>query len=223
MSNEDKLLMKNQMKWGLATLILLLGIAAVFLLMDKDTAKTPKTTLGQSTKDLLKQDVKSPQQANTSGAEKRQPPPGTSPNGHLHDGVWHDAPHTKLSETLKREVSVLTPGTGENSDDLERLNQKLFQDWKVFERKLQRKYPVLFDRQELARVAQTKAGRQKLKGQADALIAEQLEFFEIMVSQLPPEVAAETLRLTEELFMQNNQGLKPQHIKSAFERMRTKL
>ena len=70
--------MEKQMKWGLATLMLLLGIAAVFLFIDKDTETKPKYTLGQQTKDLLKQDVKSPQQAETPGAEKRQPPPGTS-------------------------------------------------------------------------------------------------------------------------------------------------
>ena len=50
--------MKKQMKWGLATLILLLGIAAVFLLMDNDTETEPEMTLGQPTKDLLKQGVK---------------------------------------------------------------------------------------------------------------------------------------------------------------------
>ena len=72
--------MSKQMKWGLATLILLLGIAAVFLLMDKDTNTEPKMTLGQQTKDLLEQGVKLPQQANTSSAEKRQPPPGASPD-----------------------------------------------------------------------------------------------------------------------------------------------
>ena len=46
--------MKNQMKWGLATLLLLLGIATVFLIIDKDTDTEPKMTLGQPTKDLLK-------------------------------------------------------------------------------------------------------------------------------------------------------------------------
>ena len=47
--------MKNQMKWGLATLMLLLGIAAVFLFIDKDTETEPEMTLGQPTKDLLKE------------------------------------------------------------------------------------------------------------------------------------------------------------------------
>ena len=61
--------MSKQMKWGLATLMLLLGIAAVFLFIDKDTETEPEMTLGQPTKDLLKKGVKSPQQANTSDTE----------------------------------------------------------------------------------------------------------------------------------------------------------
>ena len=65
----------------------MLGIATVFLLMDKDTAKTPKTTLGQQTKDLLKQGAPSPQQADTSIADAaRQSPPSASPRD---SDVWH--------------------------------------------------------------------------------------------------------------------------------------
>ena len=70
--------MKKHKIWGFAILLLLLGIAAVFLITDKDTNTEPEMTLGQPTKDLLKQGVKLPQQAETPGAEKRQPPPGTS-------------------------------------------------------------------------------------------------------------------------------------------------
>ena len=46
--------MKKHKIWGLATLLLRLGIAAVFLIIDKDTDIEPKMTLGQPTKDLLK-------------------------------------------------------------------------------------------------------------------------------------------------------------------------
>ena len=41
---------KRKMKWGLATLMLLLGIAAVFLFIDKDTEIEPEMTLGQQQK-----------------------------------------------------------------------------------------------------------------------------------------------------------------------------
>ena len=53
--------MSKQMKWGLATLMLLLGIAAVFLFIDKDTNTEPKMTLGQPTKDLLNKPIPQPQ------------------------------------------------------------------------------------------------------------------------------------------------------------------
>ena len=75
--------MNKQMIWGLTTLILLLGIAAVFLLMDKDTAKTPKTTLGQQTKDLLKQGVKWTNNPVTADTQKPPSPSesyGTAPS-----------------------------------------------------------------------------------------------------------------------------------------------
>ena len=86
--------MKKEMKWGLATLILLLGIAAVFLLTDKDTATKPKMTLGQPTKDLLKQGVKSPQQAETLVAVNEQEVDTSHPDYHVHpDGTLHIGTH----------------------------------------------------------------------------------------------------------------------------------
>ena len=66
--------MEKQMIWGLATLLLLLGIAAVFLFIDKDTTTEPEMALGQQTKDLLEQGVKPPP-----AETDRQPPPEESP------------------------------------------------------------------------------------------------------------------------------------------------
>ena len=93
--------MKKEMKWGLATLILLLGIAAVFLFIDKDTAKTPKMTLGQQTKDLLKKGVKLPQQ--TPQDVNKQELDTSHPDYHVHpDGTphidKHDKPIVEVSE-----------------------------------------------------------------------------------------------------------------------------
>ena len=92
--------MKKQMIWGLATLILLLGIAAVFLFIDKDTETEPEMTLRQPTKDLLKQGVKSPQQAETPVAVEELPPvvrPNEHPSGpHQHeDDTAHN--HTPIA------------------------------------------------------------------------------------------------------------------------------
>ena len=109
--------MKKEMKWGLATLILLLGIAAVFLFIDKDTNTEPKMTLGQPTKDLLKQGVKSPQQAETPVAVEELPPSKeahlpSSENSeikegnvkeHFQDGVLYDENHNPIKMTPELE------------------------------------------------------------------------------------------------------------------------
>ena len=90
--------MSKQMKWGLATLLLLLGIAAVFLFIDKDTETEPEMTLGQPTKDLLKKGVKLPQQAETPVAVEELPPvvpPNEHPSGphqHEDDKVHNHSP-----------------------------------------------------------------------------------------------------------------------------------
>ena len=92
--------MEKQMKWGLATLMLLLGIAAVFLFLDKDTETEPEMTLGQPTKDLLKQGVQVQQEvtqeANASDNEPpeqqavdKPPPPGeTKDSGYWEGDRW---------------------------------------------------------------------------------------------------------------------------------------
>ena len=79
--------MKKEMKWGLATLILLLGIAAVFIFLDKDTETEPRLVLGQATKKLLEE---GPQQQST-----------PSPDGHGHDGEWHNKGHQSEPESPK--------------------------------------------------------------------------------------------------------------------------
>ena len=66
--------MKKHKIWGLTTLMLLLGIATLFLLMDTDTAKPPKNVAGQQTKDLLKKGVNMSQQAETPVAVEELPP-----------------------------------------------------------------------------------------------------------------------------------------------------
>ena len=90
--------MKKQMIWGLATLMLLLGIAAVFLFIDKDTTTEPEMTLGQPTKDLLKKGVKLPQQAKTPEAEQRPLPPDDGREYVWHGTHWDpvEAPHAPI-------------------------------------------------------------------------------------------------------------------------------
>ncbi len=89
--------MRKHKKWGIATLMLLLGIATVFLLINTDTPPDPKLVLGQVTKDQLKQGVKlpadNPRGTSTPDAANRQPPPGASANGHWDGNEWHNEPH----------------------------------------------------------------------------------------------------------------------------------
>ena len=91
--------MEKKMIWGLATLILLLGIAAVFLFIDKDTETKPEYALGQPTKDLLKQGVKSPQQANVSDTQK-PPPPDDGREYVWHGNHWDPVDAPKLVDSL---------------------------------------------------------------------------------------------------------------------------
>ena len=92
--------MKKHKIWRLATLILLLGIATVFLIIDKDTDTEPKMTLGQPTKDLLKQGVKLPQQARTSDAEQRPLPPDNGREYEWHGTHWDPVDAPKLVDSL---------------------------------------------------------------------------------------------------------------------------
>ena len=90
--------MKKHKIWRIAILILLLGTPAVFLFIDKDTETKPQHVLEQQTKDLLKQDVKSPQQAETPVAVEELPPvvcPNEHPSGphqHEDDTVHNHSP-----------------------------------------------------------------------------------------------------------------------------------
>ena len=88
--------MKKQMIWGLAILMLLIGIAGVFLLIPQDTDTESKLVLGEATKKLLEDGPKQQVSAQEAG---KPPPPGASPNGHWHDGVWHEEPHAAPADT----------------------------------------------------------------------------------------------------------------------------
>ena len=100
--------MKKQMIWGSATLILLLGIATVFLLMDKDTNTEPKTTLGQQTKDLLKEGVKLPQETPQVVAE--QDIDTSHPDYHVpEEGTPHTGKHTDAESVAPSALAKTLP------------------------------------------------------------------------------------------------------------------
>ena len=78
--------MKNQMKWGLATLMLLLGIAAVFIFLDQN-AELQQLEKETAESDKLRQEHNKPQE--TSVAVEELPPvvpPNEHPSGpHQHE------------------------------------------------------------------------------------------------------------------------------------------
>ncbi len=85
--------MKKHMIWGLAILMLLIGIAGVFLLIPRDTDTESEMVLGDATKKLLEDGPKpkgSPQEVNTPEPGVRPPPPGeTKETGYWHGDHWH--------------------------------------------------------------------------------------------------------------------------------------
>ncbi len=74
---------------GIVVLIVLLGIAGVFLLIDKDTeTETVYNPPSEEEWQKIRQDLAAQK------AAKAQSPEGNREKGHRHaDGTWHDAPH----------------------------------------------------------------------------------------------------------------------------------
>lgn len=93
--------MSKQMIWGLATLILLLGIATVFIFLDQNAELRQ---LEQETADSTKQleERNNPQMVDVSDLQ-RQPPPvkrakrsiGTAINGNLKPNLHHNNRHLR--------------------------------------------------------------------------------------------------------------------------------
>ena len=85
--------MKKQMIWGLATLILLLGIAAVFIFLDQN-AELQQLEQETAESDKLRQEHNKPQETpqvvDVSDDTQRPPPPGeTHQTGYWHGDHWH--------------------------------------------------------------------------------------------------------------------------------------
>ena len=93
--------MKKQMKWGLATLILLLGIAAVFLFIDQN-AELQQLEKETAESDKLRQEHNKPQE--TLGAVEELPPvvpPNEHPSGphQRENGTVHNPSVSQVAQT----------------------------------------------------------------------------------------------------------------------------
>ena len=90
--------MKKEMKWGLATLILLLGIAAVFIFIDQNAELRQ---LEQETADSIKQleERNNPQVVDVSDTQK-PPPPDDGREYEWHGTHWDPVDAPKLVDSL---------------------------------------------------------------------------------------------------------------------------
>ena len=90
--------MKKQMKWGLATLLLLLGIAAVFIFLDQNAELQQ---LEQETADSIKQleERNNPQVVDVSDTQK-PPPPDDGREYEWHGTHWDPVDAPKLVDSL---------------------------------------------------------------------------------------------------------------------------
>ncbi len=83
---------------GIIVLIVLIGIAGVFLLIDKDTeTETVYNPSSDEELDKIRDNQKVKKQPIT--IADRQPPPGASPHGHWHGDEWHDALYAPVPKT----------------------------------------------------------------------------------------------------------------------------
>ena len=96
--------MSKQMKWGLATLILLLGIAAVFIFLDQN-AELQQLEQETAESDKLRQEHNKPQETpqvvDVSDDTQRPPPPGeTHETGYWHGDRWHRHDEARTDDVI---------------------------------------------------------------------------------------------------------------------------
>ena len=91
--------MRKKMYWGIASLILIIGVVGVYFMLqpESDTEPEKKFIVPSEAENKQAKDVNQPQRSVSEVA--KPPPPGASPNEHWHDGEWHDEVHHHISDT----------------------------------------------------------------------------------------------------------------------------
>ncbi len=84
--------MRRKMYWGIAVLIVILFTVGVFLLTQRNIDMEPDVVFEPPSPEVIQKIKDDIAERNAQEAAK-PPPPGASPNGHWHDGVWHNEPH----------------------------------------------------------------------------------------------------------------------------------
>ncbi len=162
--------MRKKMYWGLASLILIVGVVGVFVMLQPDPEPEKRYKLPSEAENKQKKDVNQPQRPVSEVV--KPPPPGASPNGHWHGDEWHDEPH----QTPIAEVSQKTPAENlktEEKTDLSKYYGKSGEDF----------YRDRFSREELEsmiKVEQREVERLKTKHipELEKLREKQLKFLQ---------------------------------------------
>ncbi len=96
--------MRKKMYWGLASLILIIGVVGVYFMLQPEPDTEPEKRFIVPTEAELEK-----------AREARKPPPGASPNGHWHGDEWHDESHAEPA-TVPHTQTVSTEEAA--SDDI---------------------------------------------------------------------------------------------------------
>lgn len=96
--------MNRPLYWGAGLLILLLIAGGSFLFYSQyNELQQLKQDAEEADKQLEENNKPMGQQVEL--PKDRTPPPDASPNGHWHDGVWHDEPHEPVKQTSTRPLT----------------------------------------------------------------------------------------------------------------------
>lgn len=102
--------MRNKWYWGLAAFIILLGTAFIVItIRDRAEIQQPKEQAAETDTLLEEKDKRNAPEV----VEGRQPLQGASPDGHWHDGVWHNESH---DTPIAQNVPVSQPNETQTYD-----------------------------------------------------------------------------------------------------------
>ena len=87
--------MRKKMYWGIASLILIIGVVGVYFMLQPESDTEPEKRYIVPTEAELNK-----------AREARKPPPGASPNGHWHGNEWHEESHAEPANVPPAAVAI---------------------------------------------------------------------------------------------------------------------
>ena len=110
--------MRKKMYWGIASLILIIGVMGVYFMLQPDPGPEPEKRFIVPTEAENRQDREKKQPQQPVSEVVKPPPPGASPNGRWHNGEGHDESH-RVVEVSDAKVSTdeqATPVVGQQAN-----------------------------------------------------------------------------------------------------------